>query len=92
VQRVFELAGLPESDPAVRRVLEPDTAVAGHHWDKLASRDREKACNLFTWTDALSQGPDLRGWLAAPDPPAGAFDEMVLRQPSLTAGTGFAGR
>ncbi|HEX7993052.1 MAG TPA: M13-type metalloendopeptidase, partial [Streptosporangiaceae bacterium] len=41
---------------------------------------------LFTWTDALSQGPDLRGWLAALDPPAGAFDEVVLRQPSFSSG------
>jgi putative endopeptidase len=34
----------------------------------------------------LSEGPDLRRWLAALDPPAGAFDEIVLRQPSFGAG------
>jgi putative endopeptidase len=86
VQRMFELAGLPDADRAARRVLGLETAVAGHHWDKVASRDREKTYNLFTWSDALSQGPDLRGWLAALDPPAGAFDEIVLRQPSFSAG------
>jgi predicted metalloendopeptidase len=63
-----------------------ETAVAGHHWDKVASRDREKTYNLFTWSGVLSEGPDLRGWLAALDPPAGAFDEIVLRQPSFSAG------
>jgi len=86
VQRMFELAGLPDADLAAKRVFALETAVAGHHWDNVASRDSEKTYNLFTWTDALSQGPDLRGWLAALDPPAGAFDEIVLRQPSFSTG------
>ena len=34
----------------------------------------------------MSVGPDMRGWLAALDPQAGAFDEIVLRQPSFSAG------
>jgi putative endopeptidase len=86
VQRMFELAGLADADLAAKRVFALETAVAAHHWDKVASRDREKTYNLFTWTDALSAGPDLRGWLAALDPPASAFDEIVLRQPSFSTG------
>ena len=86
VQRMFELAGLPDADRAARRVFALETAVAGHHWDNVASRDREKTYNLFTWTGVLSEGPDLRRWLAAVDPPAGAFDEIVLRQPSFSTG------
>jgi putative endopeptidase len=86
VQRMFELAGLPEADRAAGRVLGLETAVAGHHWDNVASRDEEKAYNLLAWTDALSEGPDLRGWVEALDPPAGAFDEIVLRQPSFSTG------
>ena len=86
VQRMFELAGWPDADEAARRVLALETAVAGHHWDKVASRDREKTYNLVTWAGVLSEGPDLRSWLAALDPPAGAFDEIVLRQPGFSAG------
>jgi putative endopeptidase len=86
VQRMFELAGLPDADGAARRVFALETAVAGHHWDNVASRDEEKTYNLLTWTDALSEGPDLRGWLAASNPPAGGFDEIVLRQPSFSVG------
>jgi putative endopeptidase len=86
VQRMFELAGLPEAGRAARRVFALETAVAGYHWDRVASRDREKTYNLSTWTGVLSAGPDLRGWLAALDPPAGAFDEIVLRQPSFSTG------
>ena len=77
VQRMFELAGLPDAAGAASRVLALETAVAGHHWDNVASRDREKTYNLFTWAGVLAEGPDLRRWLAALDPPAGAFDEIV---------------
>ncbi len=86
VRRMFELAGLPDADGAAGRVLALETAVAGHHWDGVACRDREKTYNLFTWARVLSEGPDLRGWLAALDPPAGAFDEIVVRQPSFSTG------
>ena len=86
VQRMFELAGLPDAERAAGRVLALETAVAGHHWDRVANRDREKTYNLRTWAGVLAEGPDLRGWLAALAPPAGAFDEVVLRQPSFSTG------
>jgi putative endopeptidase len=86
VRRMFELAGLPDADVAAGRVLALETAVAGHHWDNVTNRDREKTYNLVTWAEVLAQGPDLRGWLAAMDPPDGAFDEVVLRQPSFSSG------
>ena len=86
VRRMFELAGLPDAERAAGRVLSLESAIAGHHWDNVASRDEEKTYNLLAWTDAFAAGPDLRGWMAALDPPAGAFDEIVLRQPSFSAG------
>jgi putative endopeptidase len=86
VRRMFELARLPDAERAAGRVLGLERAVAGHHWDNVASRDEEKTYNLIAWTDTLPVGPDLRGWLAALDPPAGAFNEIVLRQPSFSAG------
>jgi putative endopeptidase len=86
VRRMLALAGQPDADRAASRVLTLERAVAGHHWDNVASRDRGKTYNLFSWTELLAEGPDLRGWLAALDPPAGAFDEIVLRQPSFSAG------
>ena len=86
VQRMFELAGLPDAEQAAGRVLALETAVAKHHWDRVANRDREKTYNLRTWAGVLAEGPDLRGWLAALAPPMGAFDEVVLRQPSFSTG------
>ncbi len=86
VRRMLELAGQPEADKAAERILALETAVAAYHWDRVANRDKEKTYNLYTWDEALAQGPDLSGWLAALDPPVGAFDQIVLRQPSYAAG------
>jgi putative endopeptidase len=86
VRRMFELAGWPDAGPAAGRVLALETAVAGQHWDKVACRDRDRTYNLRSWAEVLADGPDLRGWLAALDPPAGSFDEIVVRQPSFGAG------
>ncbi len=47
VQRMLELAGLPDADLAASRVLALETAVAGHHWSTVASRDSEMTYNLF---------------------------------------------
>ena len=69
VRRMLELAGLPDAERAASRVLALERAVAGYHWDNVASRDEEKTYNLLTWADAQSAGPDLRGWLAALDSP-----------------------
>ena len=86
VARMLELAEQPEPDKAAERIFALETAVAAFHWDKVASRDKEKTYNLFTWDDAVAQGPDLSGWRATLGAPAGAFDEIVLRQPSYAAG------
>ena len=86
--RMFGLAGV--SDPAGRaeRVFLLETELATHHWDKVRSRDSEKTYNLKTWgqVTALAAGADLHLWLDGLDGPAGAFDEVVVRQPSFVTG------
>jgi putative endopeptidase len=66
---MLKLAGQPEADKAAERIVGLETAVAAFHWDKVASRDKEKTYNLYTWDEALAQGPDLSGWLTALAPP-----------------------
>ena len=86
LETMFTLAGLDESAARARRVFALETELATHHWDNVASRDSEKTYNLRTWADVT--GPDLSGWLTALDPPAGAFSEIVVRQPSFLEGLG----
>jgi putative endopeptidase len=90
VQRMFELAGVPEAPRRAQNVFDLETDIAKAHWDNVASRDSEKTYNLYNWKDAasLASGVDLGAWLKALGAPDGAFDEVVLRQPSFTAGLG----
>jgi putative endopeptidase len=102
LQKMFALAGLGSeggADAAARasRVVDLETAIAGFHWDNVQSRDSEKTYNLTTWHAVVTAaslasdrtgavGPDLNRWLDALDAPKGAFDELVLRQPSFLEG------
>ncbi|MBT2497895.1 peptidase M13 [Agromyces sp. ISL-38] len=95
LERMFGLARL--EDPADRavRVFDLETEIAKAHWDNVASRDSEKTYNLYQWADAAAAasgtteadgGIDLATWRDAMGVPAGAFDELVLRQPSFVEG------
>ena len=90
--KMFGLAGLDDASARAARVIELESAIAGFHWDNVASRDSEKTYNLSTWHDVVTtaaeapDGPDLNRWLDALDAPRGVFDELVLRQPSFLVG------
>ena len=88
IQRMFELAGVANAPVKAENVFELETQIAKHHWDNVASRDSEKTYNLFGWQDAASCAPgvDLGTWIHALGAPDGAFDEVVLRQPSFMTG------
>lgn len=101
VQELFELVadGIPggaQFRPAGARaqhVFDLETEIAAIHWDNVRSRDSEATYNLHTWDEAaaLFAGGTgnralLDAWLEALGAPEGAFDELVIRQPSFFAG------
>jgi putative endopeptidase len=98
IERMFELAGLDAPAARAQRVFELETAIAAHHWDNVTSRDSEKTYNLYAFAEGGAvdgtglptvgelAGTALDGWHAALGAPAGALDEVVLRQPSFTSG------
>jgi putative endopeptidase len=88
VERMFTLAGFDDTAERAQRVFDLETELAGHHWDNVATRDSEKTYNLRDWdqVSALAAGADLDLWLSGIDAPAGAFAEVVVREPSFVAG------
>lgn len=95
LERMFALAQL--DDPAERavRVFDLETDLAKVHWNNVDTRDSEKTYNLYAWADAAaaaSGGPgrsvDLNVWRESMGVPEGAFDELVLREPSFVEGLG----
>jgi putative endopeptidase len=89
LERMFGLAQL--DDPADRavRVFDLETDLAKVHWNNVDTRDSEKTYNLFEWADAAAAASvDLQVWRDAMGVPEGAFDELVLREPSFVEGLG----
>jgi putative endopeptidase len=83
LQRMFELAGVDDAATRADRVMRLETAIAGHHWDNVRSRDSQATYNLTDWAEVPAV---FGGWLEALDAPAGTFGEVVVRQPSFVEG------
>ncbi|NYD67730.1 M13 family metallopeptidase [Agromyces atrinae] len=99
--RMLGLAGLDDTAARADRIFELETAIAAVHWSNVDSRDSEKTYNLFSWSDAAllvsggatdavggASAADLAFWRDAMGVPSGAFNEIVLRQPSFSEGLG----
>jgi putative endopeptidase len=76
-----------------QHVFDIETAIAAVHWDNVRSRDSEATYNLHSWDQAAALFAGSSGdrtlidaWLQALGAPEGAFDEVVVRQPSFFAG------
>ena len=89
VARVFTLAGLDDASARARRVADLEGEIASGHWDAVASRDVAATYNLLAMDDVVGESAPLRAWRDALGVPAGALDEVVVRQPSFV--TSLAG-
>jgi len=88
VQRMLELAGLDDAQARAARVLDLETQIASHHWDRVACRDAQKTYNLLPLADvqALVPGFDLSAWAAAGQIDLTVLAEVVVAQPSFLEG------
>ncbi len=90
LERLLALAGVAEPAATADRVWALETEIAGHHWDKVRSRDAVATYNLRTWAEIQEvAGFDLAPWREGTAPGyEGAFAEAVLYQPDFLAGLG----
>jgi putative endopeptidase len=86
VEKMFELAGIPEPKQAAAKVMAVETGLAKHHLDRVKNRDRTLTYNKVDRKalDSLTPGFDWTLWLSSFGAPR--LDELVVRQPAyLTA-------
>ncbi|MGW2092618.1 M13 family metallopeptidase [Promicromonospora sukumoe] len=78
------------ADDAAQRVYDVEKQLAGHHWDVVRDRDATLTYNPMTLADLVASAPgfDWAAWAEALGVPAGAFDDIVVREPGFA--TGFA--
>ena len=81
VTRLLTLAHQPDPEGAASRILALETAIAGKHWDRARSRDRNATYNKMSVAQlaALSPSYDWHAYLTAAG--LGKATEVVVRQP-----------
>ena len=81
VARLLTLANQPDPAGAAGRVLDLETAIAGKHWDRARSRDRNATYNKMTVAQLAAMSPsyDWHAYLNAAG--LGAATDVVVRQP-----------
>ncbi|HET6950660.1 MAG TPA: M13-type metalloendopeptidase [Acidimicrobiales bacterium] len=90
VAAMLRLVDEPDPDDAAHRVMALETALAAGHWTTVDSRDALKTYNKRQRAelDALAPGLDWTAWLDGLGAPAGAFDEVIVRQPDAVEAAG----
>lgn len=80
-----KLAGVTDPATQAQFTMDLETAIADASWDRVSNRDAEKTYNLMSageFSDAI-WGFDWSTWMASLEVPDGAFDQVVVRQPSF---------
>ncbi len=92
VETMFSLAGVSNPAHAAVAVVALETDIAAAHWDNVRSRDSQATYNPMAWSEVVAlagaASNDVQTWASAVEVPKGAFDELVVRQPSFVAGLG----
>ena len=80
-RRLFDLSGDPDPAGAARHVLDLETSLARHQWDRTRNRDREATYNAHDLAGLAALTPDFswERFLAATD--ARETPIVVVRQP-----------
>ncbi len=88
ISAMLELAGFDDADARARRVMDLETRIASHHWDRVACRDTQKTYNLLDGKalQALAPSFDFDAWAAAAGVPTSALAETIVSQPSYVEG------
>jgi putative endopeptidase len=88
VATMLRLAGLDDEAARADRVLELETRIASHHWDRVACRDAQKTYNLMTLDQLADLTPsfDWRVWADAAGIEHAVLAEAVVSQPSYLEG------
>lgn len=84
--RLLALAGIENHETAAATVLELETALAAHHWDRVKCRDAQARYNLLTAAQLFEIIPSMAGWLEGAGIDQKHFVEVDVWQPSYLTG------
>lgn len=79
IERMFELVGYEDADEQADLVVDLETRIAAHHWDKVRTRDMVEMYHLQTWDEFTATCPafDWDAFLKEAELPKEAVAEVV---------------
>jgi putative endopeptidase len=86
VHTMLRLAEVPDAEAAAGRVVDLETSLASHHWDKVTLRDPQKTYNLRTAEEAAALFPHLSTWFEAAGVDPAKRQELVVSTPPFFEG------
>jgi putative endopeptidase len=84
VEKMLDLAGVPDAARAAQRVMDVETRLAQGHWERTETRDRQKTYNLKPLADLKSLAPAFAWdtWASALGADEQTLAETIVREPS----------
>ena len=82
MERMFELAGIPDGAKRAQTVMSIEMAIAKSHWDNVENRDRTKTYNKFAFAALQRLTPAIDWKLFAAEASMRAPDSVLVFQPS----------
>lgn len=86
IEKMYNLAGLPDAKANAEAILALETQIAEQHWDVVETRDSTKTYNLYQVKDLATLAPDINweGYLAALG--GDKQTDIIINQPSFVQG------
>ena len=90
IERMFNLAEIPDSKGHATRILDLEGEIASHHWDTVRSRDAVLTFNKknFAEIKALAGDFDWRLWAENAGVPGNVLETVVIAQPDFIENLG----
>ncbi len=88
IERIFTLAQIDDANQRALAILNLETELATHHWDKVRNRDAVATYNKMSFEEIEKLSPhfDWRLWSNASNTPEKVLAPAVIRQPSFFQG------
>lgn len=88
VQKMFELAGWDDPAGSASKILDIETKLAKHHWDRVKNRDDTLTYNKTSREnlDAMARAFPWKAFLEGAGVPEAQVGEVIVRQPSFFEG------
>lgn len=88
IERIFDLAGMPDGAQRADQILALETALAEVHWTREDSRDVTRTNNRMSMEEFFALAPELNLQAALESRGLPTEGEIVVAQPSAITGAG----